>query len=112
MSDVSTKTDEEVICEWMEPKPEDLNPHVGLLVSKGEWWYRYTLDKTWTACKPNLDRLHEVEARLTDEQWERYLDQLVDDDAISGYQTERDICHATAAQKIAALAAVIRGDAK
>lgn len=87
MSDIPTKTDEEVICEWMEPP----------------------LSHERVPIRLTLDRLHAVEARLNDKQWQKYLGEFLDDEW-HGWRAHRNLLHATAAQKIAALAAVIRAE--
>lgn len=91
-------TDEEVIASFMEPKPtwssSDRN---------GEWWWCW--DHRWHSCKLDLDALHEVEARLTNEQWDAYANLMMDP---AGIHHTRFLLHASAEQKIEALAAVLR----
>ncbi len=103
-------TDAEVICGFMEPKPGVIEARV---ISKGGWWksrwssMQYRIwpydDKT-----DSLDAMHEVEAKLTDEQWIRYRREFR---VISPPRESHEECliHLTAEQKIKALAAVLRG---
>ncbi len=107
-------TDEEVICAWMEPKPEANKAYV-----VRSWWRSRTLLTGSAAGRGcfviadiiprtlTLDALHEVEARLTDEHWVSYLISLVPK-SLSGWTELRDATYATAEQKVKALAAVIR----
>ncbi len=103
-------TDEEVICAFMEPKPtgswvRDVQP---------TWWYFSTYDFPlgWHAKAITLDALWEVEQRLSREQINRYIAELlrVTLPPDRGAYDWR-LIHATAAQKIAALASVLREDA-
>ena len=85
-------TDEEVICQWMEQFyhfPENPAPR---------WIHRQDL---------TLDALHEVEARLTDAQWRKYLEALVPR-SLSGWTELKDAAYADAPTRIKALAAVLR----
>ncbi len=117
-------TDAEVICQWMEPKPPDqLTGQSG--ISEGGWWKRrWSVRGQQFKHWPNddktdsLDTLREVEAKLTDAQAAKYnsrLDwvmrepNLIDRDDHHLTIAETSIWHATAEQKIAALAAVLRG---
>jgi hypothetical protein len=89
-------TDEEMICNFMEPKPEGRPSSYG----SGEVWWRWGWRYIgWLPRPLTLDALWEVEARLTDEQCSRYTRELV---------MLPWLWHATAAQKIKALAAVLR----
>lgn len=55
----------------------------------------------------NLDALHEVEARLTEEQWKEYRLKMIGH--LSNFsQIEKCCLHASAEQKKKALAAVLR----
>ncbi len=107
-------TDEEIICTFMEPRPNPNNP-------ASRWW-RY-ISKTgggWRIegpAKLDLDALREVQAGLTEEQWRVYESRLVGgvwDQMGNPYQQQNQyrlnmkIAHATAEQKTAALAAVLR----
>ena len=98
-------TNEEKICEWMDPVPGFRG--VDYPYSVKGWWIREAGEEKHPA-PLTLDRLHEVEARLSDEQWDTYAELLHDQwakDPLRGLW--RYYIHATAAQKIAALAAVI-----
>lgn len=110
-------SDEEVICSFMEPRPTD-PPENALemqicgspVLSKGGFW-------VWICCYEDgdvpkaipisltLDALHEVEARLTKEQWEQYASLMMDP---AGIQHTRFLLHASGEQKIKALAAVLK----
>jgi len=90
-------TDEEVICTWMEPKPDGRAKRGA---SKGLWWIRVR-GVRWFPSVLTLDRLWEVEDRLIHQgRADEYRYSLVHRDAY--------FFHATAAQKIKALAAVLR----
>lgn len=106
-------SDAEIVCEFMEPRPIDRwggNPW--------RWWtwlglcpHHMHCDGHPTSAVLTLDRLHEVEARLTDEQWMKYTDSLVlrlreDMDG------PRTLIHLSADQKIKALASVLRSEEK
>ena len=101
----------EIIATFMEPNPVSRTRSRD---SEGGWWRLIGADRAtaewevaffdcWT-----LDRLREVEARLTDEQWWSYekfvrdipYDQFIDNSI-------RCALHASAEAKIVALAAVI-----
>lgn len=114
-------TDEEIICNWMEPKPvsnkicEDAWASVMAATLGGSlypatpkgWWvwvcvYQHD-DKPELMPRPiGLDRLWEAEERLTPAQCSHYTREL-------GMLPW--LWHATAEQKIKALAVVIRGEA-
>lgn len=98
------KSDEEVICEWMEPGRE----------IPGNWMQYIGWGRGWRPCTLTLDRLHEVEARLTDEQWKPYIMKLLPWQSLNKLYVEQLFCllHATAEQKIKALAAVIQSEMK
>jgi hypothetical protein len=118
-----TMSDEEIICQFMEPRPKPR----GLSVTATWWTTRTLLTGTGPGghfgsyqvaplieicpAGQRLGMLYEVEERLTGEQWCWYEAQLR---RITG-GTPRQIIHASAAQKIKALAAVLRssdGDAR
>ena len=87
-------TDEEVISKWM-------NEQTG----SGNWFPQML----------RLDTLHTVEARLSDEQWALYENHFARKDKPNAWYSTfryRDLLHATAEQKIKALAAVIRAEGK
>lgn len=130
----SAITDAELICEWMESRPdyglmypdyERSRITENRLRSEGGWWKGYfdwTPPGTWNvvAVDLTLDRLHEVEARLSDEQKHRYVDLMCGGRSLGkminlqqfDYADAFGFLSATAAQKIAALAQVIRAEAK
>lgn len=83
-------TDAEVICTFMEPKPdpEEL--------------------RLWLPGSLTLDALWEVEERLTAEQFAAYIERLEDGWDINGLARDYGLVHARAEQKIKALAAVLR----
>lgn len=118
--------DAEVVCEFMEPRRIE-----------GRWWThgKHVAEvgpEVWhrNACGPlrttittdcmvprhdllTLDALHEVEARLSDGQWEKYNELML------GFSPQRihprfdhsdakGLLHATAEQKVRALAATLR----
>lgn len=99
-------TDAEIICEFMEPRPS------GYASGKGmKWWYP-SAGYVSTAPFPvapielDLDALWLVEDKLSDEQWQEYASLMMDP---SGERHTRFLIHATPAQKISALARVLRG---
>ena len=108
-------SDAEVICTFCEPRPEG-EPTAHLMKTLKFWRVVFASSPTrWTTMPLTLDRLHEVEARLTDEQKDRYSFALsLEVRSINGpsafYRSELFPCfHADAEQKIKALAQVIRG---
>ena len=111
-------TDGEVICAWMEPKPDTYNAATAMAAAKSGkdnpiWWV--TDGRTWTL-RPrelDLDALWEVQDRLTDEQWERYECEMLaqwtpEAIGLTMHGEVRHYLHATAEQKIRALAAILR----
>jgi hypothetical protein len=115
-------SDAEVICGWMETKlssgPFDYRPWRS--VSPRGWWTVLNGRKLsitpneWYPVDLTLDRLWEVEERLTDEQRQRYSTHLAgcSIDTLRrcvDYADLWDLHHATVSQKIAALATVLRG---
>jgi len=107
-------SDAEVICTWMEPKPKFPDVFGDVRISAGGWWKWRSprAGARWPGkTGPNeskvdsLDALHEVEARLTDEQWQKYAGLMMDP---AGIKHTHFLLHATAEQKISALAAVLR----
>lgn len=118
------KIDWDLICTWMEEKPIS-TVHPGIEEAYNVkwwiwgWWYTAPSQPNierpvaygWKPRSLNIDACHKVEARLTEEQWALYAHHLC-----AGYDFEdiglvlyRDWIHATAEQKIKALAAVLRG---
>ena len=99
-------TDEEVICEFMEPH-ESMN-----------WiWWKINRDMTVIHRELTLDALWEVEERLKQDytKWEQYVDlmmgrKLYHFRKILDYADITATIHATAAQKIKALATVLRNE--
>ncbi len=98
-------TDQEVICNWMEPKPtgswiRDVQP---------KWWYFSTYEPPtgWHVKSLTLDALWEVEERLKQKPrggrglyWD-YRSLLIE-------VTDGEAWHASAAQRIKALAEILR----
>lgn len=106
-------SNEELICTFMEPNPPA--PEQAYQQSPIGWWVcRFSVmgqrliwltgDKVYS-----LDGLHEVEAKLSAEQQGRYLDVLVPDAMAKVGWIWRSV-HASAEQKIQALAEVLRGE--
>jgi hypothetical protein len=111
-------TDVEVICAWMEPDaPENGGtPNVDNLkkYSPKGWWRYWSLSCNWKrpiliSCERLLllGFLHEVEEKLSEDQWEAYAYRMMDP---AGIQHTRFLLHATAEQKIKALAEVLRSE--
>ncbi len=94
-------TDEELIVTWMEPKPGPLDSPDDV-----DWWGCRVLTGCyqWFPRTLDLDALHLVEAKLTDDQQWEYIE------AIRGKVNAPTwrFLHATAEKKIGALAHVIR----
>jgi hypothetical protein len=102
-------SDEETICEFMESKPE-------MRQDDAVWWRWGWVPRIgsslfqppgycWLPVRLTLDALHKVEAKLTDEQWDRYSSEF---DYPASARNRKSLLHATAAQKVKALAAVLR----
>lgn len=111
-------SDAEVICQWMEPKPKTICgslEHTAALRSI-KWWIvkprgaHLGEPVDWTPCLLGLDRLHEIEAKLSEEQWLNYVDALIT--LMPKFPRKGEIVHASAEQKIKALAAVLRAEVK
>jgi hypothetical protein len=103
-------SDEEVLATFMETKPNG-----GGRRGSHWWWYRSGLNSGagWRPRSLDLDALHEVEARLTDEQWDKYqrgLSVYCGSELRAGdvRASIRQMIHALPVQKIRALAAVLR----
>lgn len=111
MADAVAATDADVICAFMVPKPQ-FHPNDMPEGFDPKWWLVHLdreLRATWHPRDLDLVALHQVEARLTDEQWGIYgasiFELHVSQECLNPW---RLICHLSAAQKIAALAEVIR----
>ena len=62
-------TKEEIICGWMEPKPaEDQLVRVDGWWESRQGWWRFECPHQILPAELTLERLHEVEARFTDDQ--------------------------------------------
>lgn len=114
----------EIISRYMEPNIVPLHDSA---VSIGGWWVREKTNVAgcvyvgpWHSAIPawnertQLGAMREVEARLTEEQWFTYRDNLVGNGPpTTWHQTMfRLAVHAPAANKIKALAAVLKREAK
>lgn len=114
-------TDEAIICAWMELKPQlgplDMRPWQS--VSVLSWWVAAKFRKLdtpneWYPRPLTLDALWEVEERLTAEQRGTYYRALHTPDERDSQgrrvasRSNWDLLHATPAQKVAALVAVLR----
>lgn len=93
-------TDAEVICSWMEARP---GPNTIHILRGADWWLWWGGE--WTPIDLGLDQLHEVEARLSDEQWDAYEESF---DRVILWGMKRSLLHADAPAKIRALAATLR----
>jgi hypothetical protein len=114
-SDLSAMTNAEALCDFMESGPTkgpfDFRPWRSN--SPMGWWKAYPdssecpAPNEWVPVKLTLGRLHEVEARLTEEQWWLYESEL---SRVARHlnSTALGFIHASAEQKIAALATVLR----
>jgi hypothetical protein len=100
-------SDISVVCRFMEPNPCSRSTARD---SDGGWWRLTGYDPgEWQPANYlTLDRLYKVEERLTDEQWRCYLSRLDGGDLERSYWDIRKLTHASAAQKITALAHVLR----
>lgn len=121
-------TDAEVVASWMEAKPSREETAVSDCGHSPErWWYWHddyvTGAEILAHCPLTLDQLHEVEKRLSDAQWQHYAVLMFHcccteartanpiEDLLT--KNRRALLHATAEQKIRALAGVLRAkDAK
>lgn len=112
-------TDAEVICSFMEPPPKlKRNGQLPAGVWHGslKWWTHRAMTNPFLFPRPlTLNECHEVEAQLSDEQWGAYYRALVvraDQRDINGRMlasmSNRDAVHASAEEKIRALAATLR----
>ena len=100
-------SDEEIICQFMEPMPQCgirqiLQDRLVIPIWWGCAW------DGWQSIVPDLTELYEVESRLSDEQWGEYGLKLAESLQSQGWQYVRNLIHASSAQKIRALAEVLR----
>ena len=110
-------SDAEVICGWMEPMPlESPGAYCERIHADGgnhtwpDWWEESEeYGGEWQPTTIALNECHEVEAQLTEEQWNEYQSML-DAYCLSWPFGKLNwwAIHATAEQKVKALAAVIR----
>ncbi len=108
-------SDEEVICTFMEPRPErgQTFPIEGPLPHP-LWWSHMDREGNWhPASLGSLDALHKVQAGLTDEQWRRYDDEMLLTLPRDSFEWEirKAYIHADVPAKIKTLAAVLRSNA-
>lgn len=107
-------TDHEIIATFMEPLPNTAPGfHTAWSTLKPTWWEKGPSSEGvmfWVPIPLTLDALHEVEARLTVEQWSRYEPALGSPYAHKSNPITywKALIHATAEEKIRALAAVLR----
>src|SRR5438552_14772929 len=106
-------TDKEIICTFMEPRDKY---RVGGICPRSmlDWWQSDCQSLTDNfPVKLTLDHLREVEARLTNEQWLAYMGNLwgapLDVLEVLEISHVKNMLHASAEQKIKALASVIGG---
>lgn len=98
-------TDEEIICTWMEPLPGFRG--INYPKSVAGWWTAPN-GQAKTPTTLDLDALHEVEAQLTEELWEKYEIALWAEITPNERIYDREWIHATASDKIKALAAILK----
>ena len=110
-----------LVCEFMEPMPEtvpddaeDMDLAGACVHSPLGFWLcvgGYVIAYAWEPCPLTLDHLHLVEERLTPEQQCRYLAALfwLMSDDLWNITTAFSMIHATADQKVMALAKVVEG---
>jgi len=114
-------SNEEIICTWMEPKPNaDETYWYPARPSPQRWWMvsygrvrevdGITGEPSWQPRFLSLDALREVQDRLIDEQWEQYESWLcrIAEPFPPEHWPLRVMLHVTALQKIKALAATLR----
>jgi hypothetical protein len=110
---LNNMTDEEIICEFMEPKPKYVSQGQPGWIEDDEWhnhhrWWNWFVDKNLnhTTRSLDLDALWEVEERLMPEQRLVYWLELAKGGTPeTGYWR---LLHAAPTPRIKALAAVIR----
>jgi len=98
-------TPEEIICEFMEPRPSFDVINSWRECSSVRWWRFYNGNTVWIPILLTLDRLRQVEERLTAEQWDKYEVAMIR--IVRKGRSHQDMLHASAEQKIAAMAKVI-----
>jgi len=87
---------------FMEPRPLKPRGQFAFNEVRPKWWH---WDYGWRPISLDLDALHEVEERLTEKQWNRYITALI---PIETNEDELQLAvHASAEQKISALAYVL-----
>lgn len=104
--------DTRIICEFMDRCPRSTTRSRD---SDSGWWRLVGCvreDGEWIPNAIDLNRAHWVEERLTEEQWNRYINAFATpiDRRLRMFAWDRvsALLHATAADKIKALAAVLR----
>lgn len=117
MSTRTEMTDQEIVATFMEPlgtRRFSKGRLSNVQISDGGWWtytheVRDGTQRTGYAPRcDSLDALHEVEERLSNEQWIAYDDELRSS-TTSAISLHFGLIHATPFQKIRALATVLRG---
>lgn len=104
-SELDKLSDAEVICEFMEPRRPWEGPWWKI---RGPWDDVATPDNSRHVPRTlTLNECHEVEGWLTDEQWRAYRNAILRGADMMGPWMVR-LIHATAEQKTAALASVLR----
>lgn len=106
-------SDAEILATFMEPKPERTSANIPLAATN--WWvWKWSAKGQQYRAWPNddmlgsLDSLRLVEARLSDEQWMAYLAALAGTGDPFRLSVMRAAVHASAEQKSAALAEMLR----
>lgn len=105
--------DVETICAWMEEKPP-MSPgrYRETHDRMPTWWTDHQqIGGAWWPVDLTLDRLHEAEKRLTNDQWQMYRDEILRGEDMLGLWMVR-LIHASPFVKVRALAAVIRSSDK
>ncbi len=118
-------SDAELICARMEEKPTARMD--SQYADQPKWWiwgWWYTEPSQpnverpvaygWKPRSMTLDALHRVESELTEGQWPYYMAELLPKEFVPPFPLTafQAVTHATAEQKIKALAAVFRGVSK
>lgn len=112
-------TDAEVICTWMEPRSADAQFRSDIECDQTGWWrHKWSVPNQCYRAWPNgdktdsLDALWEVEAKLIGLGYRDHLDNAISLEVWRDAVDDASTWHATAEQKIKALAAVLRGALK